>query len=155
MARKGPSVFYKKMKQIIPLHLVELEAGNYHLTAKSSFSDGSEGLWVIDSGASKTVFDQALQHLYEQVATDEGTQLQSAGIGAGRLETSLGKLLPFTLGSLKVPELQVALIDLSHINKLYFHATEKEICGLIGSDFLLDKKAVIDYGRLELLLNDQ
>ena len=146
--------FIITMTYTIPLQLIELEAGNYHLAAKTSFSDGTEGLWVIDSGASKTVFDQALHHLFEQVETDDGTQLQSAGIGAGRLETSLGRLLPFTLGSLQVQDLQVALIDLSHINKLYFHATEKEICGLIGGDFLLEKKAVIDYGRQQLLLVD-
>ena len=48
--------------------------------------------------------------------------------------------------------MQVALIDLSHINKFYYHATEKEICGLIGGDFLRDFEAVIDYGHLSMML---
>jgi hypothetical protein len=140
------------MKHVIPIILVELESENYHLTVSCRFANGAEGLWVIDTGASKSVFDEALKALYEPLETDENAQIQSAGIGAGRLETTLGKLQPFTLAGLNIESLQVAIIDLSHINKLYFHATEKEICGLIGSDFLLNNKAVIDYGTLELVL---
>jgi hypothetical protein len=140
------------MKYVIPISLVELESENYHLTVSCLFANGADGLWVIDTGASKSVFDEALKTLYEPVETDENTQIQSAGIGAGRLETTLGKLQPFKLAGFNIESLQVAIIDLSHINKLYFHATEKEICGLIGSDFLLNNKAVIDYGALELVL---
>jgi hypothetical protein len=140
------------MKYIIPIHLVELEVENYHITVLSVFKNGTEGLWIIDTGASKTVFNQSLTELYEPVEMNENTQIQSAGIGVGHLETSLGKLMPLTLGTFSVETLPVALIDLSHINKLYFHATQKEICGLIGSDFLLERKAVIDYEKLELVL---
>ncbi len=140
------------MKHVIPINLVELESGNYHLTVNCRFANGADGLWVIDTGASKSVFDEALKTLYEPQESNELTQIQSAGIGAGHLETTLGTLLPFTLAGLEIEFLQVALIDLSHINKLYFHATEKEICGLIGSDFLLNNKAVINYRTLELVL---
>jgi hypothetical protein len=140
------------MKYIIPINLVELEAENYHITVVSIFKNGTEGLWVIDTGASKTVFNQSLIELYEPVEMDEHTQIHSAGIGVGHLETSLGKLMPFMMGTLSVEPVQVALIDLLHINKLYFHTTKKEICGLVGSDFLLERKAVIDYEKLELVL---
>lgn len=140
------------MKHIIPLDLVELEDQNYHLTVVSQFEGGKEGMWIIDSGASKTVFDESLEELYTPVSMDESLQIQSAGIGEGRLETSLGELKPFSIGDYDHPSLQVALIDLSHINKLYYHVTSKEICGLIGSDFLLSHRAIIDYGRMELVL---
>jgi len=140
------------MKHVIPINLVELESGNYHLTVCCRFTNGAEGLWVIDTGASKSVFDEALKTLYEPQESNDITQIQSAGIGAGHLETTLGTLLPFKLAGLDIEFLHVALIDLSHINKLYFHATEKEICGLIGSDFLLNNKAVINYRTLELVL---
>ncbi len=141
------------MKARIPLNLVKLEDGNYHLTLESVFANGLKGLWIIDSGASKTVFDQSLTELYEKIEPDENVFIQSAGIGEGKLDTSLGNLKSFKIGSLTIEPFQVALLDLSHINKVYFHATEKEICGLIGGDFLLQKKAVIDYGKLQLTLN--
>ncbi|HAX96332.1 MAG TPA: hypothetical protein DCY35_07410 [Prolixibacteraceae bacterium] len=141
------------MKYVIPLELVELEDHNYHLTVTSRFESGKDGMWIIDSGASKTVFDESLKELYVPVSMDETIQIQSAGIGEGRLETTLGELSPFLLGEYKHPALQVALIDLSHINKLYYHVTSREICGLIGSDFLLSHRAIIDYGKLELVLH--
>lgn len=140
------------MKHIIRLELINLEDQNYHLTVVSQFEGGKEGMWIIDSGASKTVFDESLEELYTPVSMDESLQIQSAGIGEGRIETSLGELKPFSIGNYDHPSLQVALIDLSHINKLYYHVTSKEICGLIGSDFLLSHRAIIDYGRMELVL---
>lgn len=140
------------MKYVIPINLVELEASNYHLTVGCVFSNGTEGLWVIDSGASKTVFSKKHRELYEPLEMEEHIQIQSAGIGAMMLDTSLGKLMPYILSTYPVQSMNVALIDLSHINKLYYSATQKEICGLIGSDFLLERKAVIDYGKLELVI---
>jgi hypothetical protein len=140
------------MEYIIPLNLVEIEAGNYHLTVDSRFDNGTEGIWIIDTGASKTVFDQSLTALYHKIENDEENLIQSAGIGASKLETTLGNLLPFYMADFRAGSMQVALLDLSHINKLYFHATEKEICGLIGGDFLLQHTAVIDYGNHTMIL---
>jgi hypothetical protein len=141
------------MKIVIPLELIELEEDNYHLTVKSRFEEGEEGLWVIDSGASKTVFNIALNDYFDLVPENEEKIVQSAGIGSDRLDTALGVLHPFSLGGFLISPLKVALIDLSHINSLYYHVAEKEICGLIGSDFLLEHKAIIDYSKLRLILS--
>jgi hypothetical protein len=140
------------MRIVIPLELIELEENNYHLTVKSGFGNGEEGLWVIDTGASKTVFNIGLKDYFDLAPEEEEKIVQSAGIGSDRLDTALGVLHPFTLGDFLIGPLQVALIDLSHINTLYYHVVEKEICGLIGSDFLLEYKATIDYSRLRLIL---
>jgi hypothetical protein len=140
------------MRIVIPLELIELEDDNYHLTVKSKFGTGEDGLWVIDTGASKTVFNIALKDHFDLVQEEEEKVIQSAGIGSDRLDTALGVLHPFTLGGFLIGPLQVALIDLSHINSLYYHVVEKEICGLIGSDFLREHKAIIDYSKLRLIL---
>lgn len=147
------SVFiFLTMKSTIPIHLIKLEDGNYHLTLESVFQNGMKGLWIIDTGASKTVFDQMLNNLYETILPDENVLIQSAGIGEGMLCTSLGKLISFKLSDFEVEPFQVALIDLTHINKVYFNVTEKQICGLLGGDFLLRYKAIIDYKKLKLTL---
>jgi hypothetical protein len=140
------------MKFVIPLELVELEEDNYHLAVKSRFEDGSERLWVIDSGASKTVFSIALDDYYDLIPENEEQIVRSAGIGSDKLDMALGLLHSFYLGDLLLPPMKAALIDLSHINTLYYDATEKEICGLIGSDFLQENKAIVDYGKLCLTL---
>lgn len=140
------------MKYKIPLELIELEANNYHITLNCRFASGREGLWIIDTGASKTVFDEALKDLYDLVESGEELKIQSAGIGEGKLDTALGQLHGFSFSNFNIETLNVALIDLSHINKLYYHVAAREICGLIGSDFLLDHKAVIDYKKMVLTL---
>lgn len=136
----------------IPLELIELELNNYHVTVHCKFDNNAEGMWIIDTGASKTVFDQTLEHLYSPVDVDDSMEIKSSGIGGTKLETTLGKLEAFELGNLRIEPMQVALIDLSHINELYYNATDKKICGLIGGDFLLTHKAIINYETLELIL---
>jgi len=142
----------RRIKYTIPLELVELEEANYHITVKSLFPDRYEGLWIIDTGASKTVFNPILTSYFDSIPPEEEVTIRSAGIGNDHLDTTTALLHPFTLGNVPVGPMKVALIDLSPINTLYLHVTEREICGLIGSDFLMENRAVIDYARQRLTL---
>lgn len=139
------------MRYKIPIEIVELELENYHPVINTVFADGTSGKWVIDTGASKSVFDILLtQHIaYSEGDTEE---LHSAGISEEPIQSSLGILNPLSFGKLQVEKMKVALLDLSHINELYSRATELKICGLLGSDFLEKHKAVIDYKRRRLVL---
>ncbi len=137
----------------IPLNIIELEAGNIHLLVSAVFTDGANANWIIDTGASKTVFDKSLSENYI-ILEDETEEIHSAGISEKPMETSTGKLNVFYLGKLKIDMEKVALLDLSHINDLYKKATQYQICGLIGGDFLMKYKAVIDYKRKILVLRD-
>lgn len=145
----------QEMQIKIPFELIELESNNYHITVHCKFDNDAEEMWIIDTGASKTVFDQTLEHLYSPVETDDSMEIKSSGIGGAKLETTLGKLNAFVLGDLRIEPMQVALIDLSHINELYYSATDKKICGLIGGDFLLKHKAIINYETQQLILNTE
>ena len=142
------------MKIKVPLKIIELEEGNFHLIVVGIFEDGETVNWVIDTGASKTVFDKTLSEKYT-ILDDETEEVHSAGIGEKPLETSAGRLKKFHLGKLKISSLKVAILDLSHINDLYSKATDLKIGGLIGSDFLLKYKAVIDYRKKKLILIDR
>jgi len=139
------------MKIKIPIQIVELEEGNFHLIATGKSPDGATGSWAVDTGASKTVFDKNLEKYYLQ--DDDSEEIHSAGIGEKPLVTKIATLPFFSLGKFKVKNMKVALIDLSHINELYHRATSIEICGLIGGDFLMKHKAVIDYKRRYLFIN--
>lgn len=139
------------MKIKIPLQIVELEDDNFHLVVQSVFNDKTTGFWVVDTGASKTVFDKNLENLY--VSEEESSdQLHTAGIGDKPIETTMAILKPFSLGKLNVENLKVALLDLTHINKLYSKATSLQICGLLGGDFLMRHQADIDYKKKVLVL---
>ena len=140
-----------EMKIKIPLQIVELEDDNFHLVVQSVFDDKTTGFWIVDTGASKTVFDKNLQNQY--VSEEESSdQLHTAGIGEKPIETTIAILKPFSLGKISVNNQKVALLDLTHINKLYSKATSLQICGLLGGDFLMQHKADIDYRKKIMIL---
>lgn len=139
------------MRHKIPIEIIELESENYHLIISSVFSDGTKGNWVIDTGASKTVFDKNLKAHF-LLSDEKPDELHSASVSEEPLETSIGYLNPFSFQKLKVENMKVALLDMSHINTLYSKVCNLEICGLIGSDFLLSHKAIIDYKKKRLVL---
>lgn len=135
----------------IPIQIIELEADNYHIIITCTFFDGKTGNWVIDTGASKTVFDKNLVEYYS-VSEGESDEIHSAGIGEKPMDVTLAKLESIGFGKLKSEKLKVALLDLSHINELYSKVTNVKISGLLGSDFLMKYRAVIDYRKKLLIL---
>lgn len=139
------------MKIKIPLQLIELEDDNFHLVVESVLPDKTTGYWIVDTGASKTVFDKNLSENFREVETAP-EEIHTAGIGEKPLESSVGSLNPFTLGKLKVGQLRVALLDLSHLNNYYSKVTSLKICGLLGSDFLFWRHALIDFKKKQLIL---
>lgn len=139
------------MRYKIPIKIVELESDNYHLIICSVFTDGSKGNWVIDTGASKSVFDKNLAE-YCVVSEDETEELHSAGVSDEPMTTTLAYMKPFCFEKLKLENIKVALLDMAHINELYSKVTDLQICGLLGSDFLLKYNAVIDYKRKRMVL---
>ncbi len=139
------------MRYKIPIEIIEIEWGNYHPVVSSEFINGRKGYWVIDTGASKTVFDKNQTELILSVE-DETEDLHAANMSEEPLKTSLGYLKKFAIGKFSVENLKVALLDMNHINELYSKVTDLEICGLLGSDFLVEYKAVIDYKKRRLIL---
>ena len=141
------------MKTTLPIDIVTLgEDNSYHLFV-SGVINGQKYDLLIDTGASHTIFDATL--IPEMPANERiDHEIQSAGIHAGELKSSLGHIKKFKLGDLKRVNWTVVLIDLTHVNDLYRKFTSKRVAGLIGSDFLLMHKAIIDYKKRELVLRN-
>lgn len=129
----------------IPIELVELERHNYHLLVKAKFEDGEFGYWIIDTGASKTVFDKSLDQYYNLIEAEDDEEYQSAGISEGMVETLVGEVRSVNFGDLKLKDQKVALINLDHVNDIYRKYRDIRICGLLGSDLLKKYQCVIDY----------
>ena len=147
-----PFCFYTfaGMQHTIAIRVVELEEDNYHLMVTGTFPDETEGHWIIDTGASKTVFDKTLTDHYKILDSEHLGEMQSAGLGVDYIETEVGEIPFVTFNGYTTINLKVALIDLTHINNLYEKYTDLKICGLIGSDFLFKHKAIIDYSTMKL-----
>lgn len=137
----------------IPLKIVELEYENYHILVEGNFEDGTPACWIIDTGASKSVFDKNLSAYYHFLESDNVCDYQSAGINQGMMETSVGKLTFLRLGDLIITEKKVALIDLNHVNKIYGKYTTYRIAGLLGGDILMVYRCCISYESKTIQFN--
>jgi len=136
----------------IPLQIIEPEEQNFHVVINSKFDDGTTGHWIIDTGASKTVFDMNKTNHYHKCEEEE--EILSAGFGDKPLKSAMAILKPVWFGKLKTENIKVALLDMSHINDFYRKKANIEICGFIGGDFLMKYKAEISYKEKLLILND-
>jgi hypothetical protein len=141
----------EETKFTIPIKLVELEDENYHIVVEGTLKSGKTLLWVVDTGASKTVFDANLAEHFEPDEL-EATEIQSAGIGEGRVDTQTGILHEICFGEMTLSDWPVAIINLEHINQIYSQFTDIEIAGLLGSDFLLKHQCIIDFKNLQITL---
>jgi hypothetical protein len=137
------------MKKEIVFEVVELEEKTYHPLIKAEFEGLENHWWVIDTGASKSVFDESLNDYY---IIDNEDSVMATGLGKEVVETSSGKIAELKLGGYNFGGLKVALVDFHHINNEYAKFSDKKIVGLIGSDFLFIRKANIDYDQITISL---
>ena len=138
------------MEIILPIELFELETGTYHPLVEARFNGQHVGWWVIDSGASKSVFHQGLKEFYQP---GEHPAKQATGLGKDLVDTASGEISDLWLGQFSFGRLAIVLIDLSHINQEYARFSDKQIVGLLGSDFLIRYGAIIDYREHQLQLH--
>lgn len=131
-----------RKKQKIGLEIVVLEQGTIHLLVESVINGVENHWWVVDTGASKSVIDKSLAAKF---ITGEYAGAMATGLGQEMLETSAGFMNDFRLGDLCFDPLEVAIVDLHHINEEYSKYSDKRISGLLGGDFFMREKAVIDY----------
>jgi len=113
---------------------------------------GKPFILVLDTGASKTAFDQTLLlKAYEQAVVTISDRL-STGLGTNNMASSTAIISDLCIGGLLIDEFEVAVLDLSTINIAYKQLGHPEVLGVLGGDILMKYKAVIDYGKQELLL---
>ena len=75
------------------------------------------GLWTREPR--KRFFDRNQENYFELAETQNKSEYQSAGINAGMFETKVGNISKLKFGTIKIKNLKVALIDLSHVNEIY------------------------------------
>jgi hypothetical protein len=134
----------------IPLQLIELEDSSFHIMIEARFNR-TKGNFIIDTGASKTVLDYTFGKKIASSVKKIKDQ-NSSGINAMITDSHLATIPLLTVGRLKIENYSCVLLDLSHVNALYQKYCDKSIAGLIGSDFLVQYQAIIDYGKRSMKL---
>lgn len=102
--------------------------------------------FILDTGAGTSLLSSELakELNVKVVGSKDG---QSAG---GKVAVSLGKLDSLAVGETKLTQIDVGMVDLSHIGK----TIGAKIDGDLGYNFLKHFRITIDYSDLELRLED-
>ncbi|MCQ2284549.1 MAG: retropepsin-like domain-containing protein [Bacteroidales bacterium] len=127
------------------LHIVELESGDFHTLVKGHVA-GKTIRIVLDTGASHSCMDTAYaQALLPQLQTQLHDGV-TAGIGGDDFEVRIADVPEFKLGHFYLPMYEnMALLDFSYINQAYLRLKQKPIQMILGNDFFVAHKAIIDY----------
>lgn len=136
----------------IPIRLLNIEGDGFHLQIKIRIN-GKAANAIIDTGASKTVFDKTrIDHFLKKEKITEHDRM-STGLGTASMKSHEVILKKFSIGKADMIDYKSVVLDLSHVNQTYSSIGLKPIDGVLGSDVLELYKAVIDYGKKVLILN--
>ncbi len=141
----------KNGQNIIPIAVIAIEEDGCHLMVKGSIN-GREANLLIDTGASRTVFDQEriLTFIEDQVVDFEENEKLSTGLGTSTMASKSITIREIKLGDLSIKDYTAVVLEMSHINESYAKLDLPCIDGVLGGDLLEKHGALIDYGRKEL-----
>lgn len=139
-------------KTIIPIHLLFIEDAGYHLHVKAKVN-GKTVTLLIDTGASKTVFDKGRILRFADEESFLTLEKLSTGLGTTMMETQSTVLKKFQVGKLNIANFETIVIDLSHVNLTYAKLDLPAIDGVLGSDLMVKHHAIIDYKKKEMKLS--
>ncbi|WP_353126961.1 retropepsin-like aspartic protease [Parapedobacter pyrenivorans] len=136
----------------VPLTLLNLQDDGFHLLLEVIVFDKPFKA-VLDTGASKTVFDKATveTHLQENMILQH-TDMVSTGLGTTSMQSFILNVPDLQVGDLHLKNHEVAVLDLSTINYAYEQLDIEPVIGVIGGDILMPFGGIIDYKKLALTL---
>jgi predicted aspartyl protease len=141
----------QKMKITLPIQIFPIEEDGYHLKIAITIN-GIAAVVILDTGASRTVFDET--RIVQLVGAQyvEAHDRLSTGLGTNTMESKKVVLNTLQIGTLVLENYEAAVLDLSHVNQSYQKLGLAPVDGVLGSDVLVDYYAVIDYDKKELRL---
>ncbi|HTM97330.1 MAG TPA: aspartyl protease family protein [Pedobacter sp.] len=133
----------------VPLTLINLQDDGFHLLVEIVVF-GQNLFAVLDTGASRSVFDKGLmeKHINELTINDE---TQAATIFSTST-TLLGVIPRLKIGGLILKNYPAVGLDLQGVSDTYLLLGHPSVAGIIGGDILKEFNAKIDYKKKLLRL---
>lgn len=135
----------------IPFKIIDIAGEGFHLMMKI-YINRKVATVIIDTGASKTVFDKTRIEKYVASETFEKHESLSSGLGTNTMISQITTIKKLKIGEVEIENYITVLLDLSHVNDSYAQVGLKPVDGVLGSDILLKYNAVIDYEKKVLRL---
>jgi hypothetical protein len=128
----------------VPLILINLQDNGFHLLVEIVVF-GEKLFAVLDTGASRSVFDKGLmeKHIQELTISDE-TQAATIFSSATTLQGFIPKL---KIGGLILKQYHAVALDLQSVTDTYLLLGHPPISAIIGGDILTEFHAKIDYQK--------
>ena len=141
------------MQTNIPIEILPIEDDGFHLLIRAKIN-GKKANLIIDTGASRTVFDETLikNYLPEEYNDFETNEKLSTGLGTNTMKSSAFSLKSLKIGDLNIENYMAVILDLTNINDSYTKLKLPKIHGVIGGDLLSKYKAIIYYKAKNLRL---
>lgn len=139
----------------VPLTLLNLQDDGFHLLMEVVVF-GHPFNAVLDTGASKTVFDKTTveSHLQKDMVLKH-TDMVSTGLGTTSMQSFILNVPDLQIGGLHLRNQEVAVLDLSTINYAYRQLDIDPVIGVVGGDILTRFGGVINYRKLTLTLRQR
>lgn len=128
----------------VPLILVNLQDNGFHILVEIVVF-GEKLFAVLDTGASRSVFDKSLMEKHLENLTEDEEQ-QAATIFSSAT-TLVGTIPLLQIGKLKLPNYETVAIDLQSVSDTYLQMGQPAIAGIIGGDILMEYNCKIDYKK--------
>ena len=128
----------------IPINIINIEGDGFHLIAEGMINN-KPARFVVDTGASRTVFDK--DRILNYIDNPEFNEKEgiSAGIGGTDLSSFIFNIEELSFGDLKINDYQAVAMDLSNVNNSYAMLKLPPIDGVLGGDLMKKYQAVINY----------
>ena len=113
---------------------------------------GKEARFLIDTGASRSVFDPNTITAFIDDVQFEKKEGIAAGVGSSDLESASFLIDILKVGDLEILGYEAVALDLENIHEMYGKLNLPRIDGILGGDLLKRYKAVINYKSKKLRL---
>ena len=134
----------------VPLTLINMQEDGFHIIVETVVF-GLKLFAVVDTGASRSVFDKSLiaEHLTELTYAQE---IQATTL-FGTSSTMEAVIPLLKLGRLKIKDYPTIGLDLKSVSETYEQLGYPAIAGIIGCDILRKYQAVINCKKMKLYLH--
>jgi predicted aspartyl protease len=131
----------------VPIILINLQDDGFHLLVEIVVF-GQKLLAVVDTGASRSVFDKRLLMAnIEDLDHSEETQATTLFTTSSTVQAVIPKL---KIGRLQVKEYHAIGLDLDSVNETYEFLGHPRIIAILGSDLLHKYQATISFKKLKM-----
>ena len=135
----------------VPLQLLDIEGEGFHIMVQGTIH-GKEAHFLIDTGASRSVFDPKTLATFIDDLKFEKKEGVTAGVGSSDLESSTFTIDVLTIGEMEIHDYEGIALDLDNVHELYGKLGLPHIDGILGGDLLKRHKAMINYKNRKIRL---